>query len=52
MIEKANVDIQIYGVPVKTKEVFGVLHLKGFVFDDQVFYTGASINNAYLQHER
>ena len=45
--------IDIYGVAVKSKEVFGVLHLKGMVFDDQVFYTGASINNIYFhQKER
>lgn len=40
--------INIYGVAVKRKEVFGVLHLKGMVFDNQVFYTGASINDIYL----
>ncbi len=38
----------IYGVPVKSREFFGVLHLKGFVFDDVVLYSGASINNVYL----
>lgn len=40
--------INIYGVAVKRKEVFGVLHLKGMVFDDKLFYTGASINDVYL----
>jgi len=45
--------INIYGVAVKRKEVFGVLHLKGMVFDDKLFYTGASINDIYLhQGER
>ncbi|GAW95681.1 MULTISPECIES: CDP-diacylglycerol--serine O-phosphatidyltransferase [Colwellia] len=45
--------INIYGVAVKRKEIFGVLHLKGMVFDDQLFYTGASINDIYLhQGER
>jgi CDP-diacylglycerol--serine O-phosphatidyltransferase len=45
--------IDIYGVAVKGKELFGVLHLKGMVFDDTVFYTGASINDVYLhQQER
>lgn len=45
--------INIYGVGVKRKEVFGVLHLKGMVFDDKLFYTGASINDIYLhQGER
>lgn len=40
--------IEILGVPVKKRELFGVLHLKGFVFDDTLFYSGASINNIYL----
>ena len=40
--------ISFLGVPVKSKEMFGVLHLKGFVFDDTVLYSGASINNVYL----
>ena len=26
--------IEIYGVPVKGRELLGVLHLKGFIFDD------------------
>ena len=40
--------IEIYGVACKTKELFGVLHLKGMVFDDLLFYTGASVNDVYL----
>lgn len=45
--------INIYGVAVKRKELFGVLHLKGMVFDDQLFYTGAGINDVYChQHDR
>jgi CDP-diacylglycerol--serine O-phosphatidyltransferase len=43
-------DIEIYGVPVKKKELFGVLHLKGFTFDDTYIYSGASLNNVYLNH--
>ncbi|MCE0556966.1 CDP-diacylglycerol--serine O-phosphatidyltransferase [Motilimonas sp. E26] len=43
-----NSDFNIYGIPVKSRELFGVLHLKGFVFDDQVLYSGASLNNIYL----
>jgi len=43
--------IDIYGVPVKSKEILGVLHLKGMVFDHSIFYTGASINNIYLHQE-
>ncbi|WP_040976813.1 CDP-diacylglycerol--serine O-phosphatidyltransferase [Necropsobacter massiliensis] len=42
-----------FGVPINTREVFGVLHIKGFIFDDTVLYSGASINNVYLaQHEK
>ncbi len=43
--------IDVYGVPVSTKEVFGVLHLKGFIIDHCVIYSGASINNIYLQQQ-
>jgi CDP-diacylglycerol---serine O-phosphatidyltransferase len=49
--QKYEHPIKIYGVPVKSKEFLGVLHLKGFVFDDTVFYSGASINNIYLQQK-
>lgn len=42
-------EIQFWGVPVNRKELFGVLHLKGFIFDDTLLYSGASINNVYLQ---
>lgn len=38
----------IYGVPVKKREIFGVMHLKGCVFDNTVLYSGASINDVYL----
>lgn len=48
-----NVSVPVYGVPVNTREVLGVLHLKGFIFDDTIIYSGASINNIYLhQHEK
>ena len=40
--------VEIYGVPVQNRELFGVLHLKGFVIDDTVLYSGASINDVYL----
>lgn len=40
--------IPIYGVPINTREALGVLHLKGFVIDDNVLYSGASLNNVYL----
>ncbi|MEI7048846.1 CDP-diacylglycerol--serine O-phosphatidyltransferase [Pseudomonas koreensis] len=41
-------EVPVYGVPVQTRELFGVLHLKGFVIDDCVVYSGASLNNVYL----
>ncbi|XAW89691.1 CDP-diacylglycerol--serine O-phosphatidyltransferase [Vibrio sp. CDRSL-10 TSBA] len=40
--------IPVYGIPVRGREVFGVLHLKGFIIDDEVIYSGASLNNVYL----
>lgn len=43
--------IQVYGVAVKQRELFGVLHLKGLVIDDTLLYTGASINNIYLHYQ-
>lgn len=43
--------VPIYGVPVQTRELFGVLHLKGFVIDDSVIYSGASLNNVYLHKQ-
>ncbi|PHM37653.1 CDP-diacylglycerol--serine O-phosphatidyltransferase [Xenorhabdus innexi] len=54
MAEKyPNAHIAIFGVPVNTREALGVLHLKGFIFDDTVIYSGASINNVYLhRHEK
>ncbi|OEF24362.1 CDP-diacylglycerol--serine O-phosphatidyltransferase [Vibrio rumoiensis] len=48
--EKYQYPISILGVPVRSKEVFGVLHLKGFIIDDTVIYSGASLNNIYLHH--
>jgi CDP-diacylglycerol---serine O-phosphatidyltransferase len=45
--------VPIHGVPVQTREFMGVMHLKGFVLDDQVLYSGASLNDVYLhRHER
>jgi len=45
--------VPVYGIPVRGREVFGVLHLKGFVIDDTVIYSGASLNNIYLNfHEK
>ncbi|MBS9429397.1 CDP-diacylglycerol--serine O-phosphatidyltransferase [Photorhabdus luminescens] len=48
-----DVKIPVLGVPVNTREALGVLHLKGFIFDDTVIYSGASINDVYLhQHDK
>ncbi len=49
--EQYEHDINIYGVAVKQKEFMGVLHLKGFVFDDVLLFSGASLNNIYLHVE-
>jgi len=49
--QKYAANIEIYGIAVKTKELLGVLHLKGMVFDDELLYSGASINNIYLHHQ-
>ncbi|MFI3309777.1 CDP-diacylglycerol--serine O-phosphatidyltransferase [Ewingella allii] len=43
-----DVLVPIYGVPVNTREALGVLHLKGFVVDNRVIYSGASLNDVYL----
>lgn len=48
-----GVSVPIYGVPVNTREALGVLHLKGFVVDDTVIYSGASLNDVYLhRHDK
>ncbi|WPM85991.1 CDP-diacylglycerol--serine O-phosphatidyltransferase [Apirhabdus apintestini] len=45
--------IPVYGVPINTREALGVLHYKGFIIDDSVLYSGASLNDVYLhQHEK
>ncbi|PJC85721.1 phosphatidylserine synthase [Vibrio sp. HA2012] len=43
--------VPVYGIPVRGREVFGVLHLKGFIIDDTVIYSGASLNNIYLAYK-
>lgn len=48
MARRCGPGVSILGVPVKTREVLGVMHLKGFVVDDTVLYSGASLNDAYL----
>jgi CDP-diacylglycerol---serine O-phosphatidyltransferase len=49
--ERLGPGVAIYGVPVQNRELFGVLHLKGFVFDDVVLYSGASLNDIYLERQ-
>ncbi len=46
--EKYEHTIEVMGVPIRSREVFGVLHLKGFIIDDTVIYSGASLNDVYL----
>ena len=48
LVNQSDHPIEIYGVPVKSREFLGVLHLKGFIVDDAVIYSGASLNNVYL----
>ncbi|WP_299005220.1 CDP-diacylglycerol--serine O-phosphatidyltransferase [uncultured Shewanella sp.] len=53
VMQEAEHGIDILGVPVKSREFMGVLHLKGFIIDDTVIFSGASINNIYLhQHDK
>ncbi|WP_299496591.1 CDP-diacylglycerol--serine O-phosphatidyltransferase [uncultured Shewanella sp.] len=53
VMQEAEYGIDILGVPVKSREFMGVLHLKGFIIDDTVIFSGASINNIYLhQHDK
>ncbi len=49
LAEQYEQKIGVYGIAVKPKELFGVLHLKGMVFDNVLFYTGASINDIYME---
>lgn len=51
--ERFGPGVVVRGVPVQTRELFGVLHLKGFIIDDTVLYSGASLNDVYLaKHQR
>ncbi|MCL1080759.1 CDP-diacylglycerol--serine O-phosphatidyltransferase [Shewanella psychromarinicola] len=51
LMAEATHPFDIVGVPVKSREFMGVLHLKGFIIDDTVIYSGASINNIYFQQQ-
>ncbi len=48
MAQRLGPGVPVYGVPVQTREMMGVMHLKGFVVDDAVLYSGASLNDVYL----
>lgn len=53
MARRLGPGVPVYGVPVQTREMLGVMHLKGFVIDDTVLYSGASLNDVYLhRHQR
>lgn len=53
MAREHEEQIGIYGVPVQRSELLGVMHLKGFVIDDTVLFSGASLNDVYLKkHNR
>jgi len=49
MAQRLGSGVPIFGVPVQIREWMGVMHLKGFVIDDKVLYSGASLNDVYLQ---
>lgn len=46
--EYPEINIPIYGISVNNREALGVLHMKGFIIDNILIYSGASINNDYL----
>jgi CDP-diacylglycerol--serine O-phosphatidyltransferase len=48
----SSINIPVYGVPVNTHEALGIMHLKGTIIDDNVLYSGASINDVYLNQHR
>ncbi len=49
MAQRLGPGVAILGVPVQRREILGVMHLKGFIIDDEVLYSGASLNDVYLQ---
>ena len=52
MARRLGPGIAIYGVPVQRREFMGVMHLKGFVIDDCILYSGASLNDVYLHRQQ
>ena len=49
MAKQFGPGVPVYGVPVQRRELLGVFHFKGFVIDDAVLYSGASLNDVYLE---
>ena len=52
MARRLGPGVPVYGVPVQTREIMGVMHLKGYIVDDAVLYSGASLNDVYLQRKQ
>ena len=52
MARRLGPGVPVYGVPVQTREMMGVMHLKGCIFDDTVLYSGASLNDVYLHSDQ
>ena len=52
MARRLGPGVSVYGVPVQTREMMGVMHLKGFILDDTVLYSGASLNDVYLHRNQ
>ncbi len=52
MAVRLGAGVPVYGVPVHRRELLGVMHLKGFVVDGVVLYSGASINDVYLYRQQ
>jgi CDP-diacylglycerol---serine O-phosphatidyltransferase len=49
LAQRLGPGVPVYGVAVQRREFMGVMHLKGLIIDDCVLYSGASINDVYLQ---
>ncbi|KYJ00611.1 hypothetical protein AIZ09_23300, partial [Salmonella enterica subsp. enterica serovar Typhimurium] len=48
-----GIDVPVNGVPINTREAHGVLQFKGYIIEDSVLYSGASLNEVYLhQHDK
>lgn len=52
MARRLGPGVPVYGVAVQTREMMGVMHLKGFILDDTVLYSGASLNDVYLHRNQ